>query len=78
MKIKPIDWIETFKEHYCTVMGETPLGTFTIEWKSWETNPGYDISCNFNNEYYESGSDLEHAKELCQSKYEQLVKDCLE
>lgn len=30
--------------YYDHTICETPLGIFIIEWKSWKSSPGYDIS----------------------------------
>lgn len=46
--------------YYDHVMLSTPIGNFTIEWKSWKESPTYDILIG--TEYVGSEFDLESAK----------------
>ena len=48
------------ESYYDHVKCNTPLGTITIEWKSWKFNPDYSIEIG--NEYIDTCYTLEDAK----------------
>lgn len=62
------------KSHYNHITSKTPLGEVIIEWKSWKTNPSYDIQIN--NEWIGCKYDMDEAKKFAfnfiETKYNEL------
>lgn len=81
MKLKPIVWSEPkppTKDVCCYdhCRASTPLGEFSVEWKSWKQ---YDSYCvYFNGDYLESVFDLEDAKDWVDKYYKDLIMSCFE
>lgn len=82
MKVKNIEWSEHFPpnsgvtSYYDHIIGETPFGTFQLEWKSWKKYDSFTISLN--GEYLESKYNLEDAKVFCYNWFSGKIMSCLE
>lgn len=81
MKIKEIIWSEETPPtkdvcYYDHCKASTPLGEFSIEWKSWKD---YDSKVVYlNGEYLHSAFDLKDAKDYVDDYYQNLIMSCLE
>lgn len=82
MRVKKIEWSEHFPPNsgktsfYDHIIGETPFGSFQLEWKSWKT---YD-SCSIllNGDYLDTKFDVDEAKAFCDKWFSEKVINCIE
>lgn len=81
IKIKSIEWGEADTPNaiipYDHTLGDTPMCTFLITWKSWKDSPSYDIEI-YEGSWLGSESSLEEAKQLAQTYFEETVLGCIE
>lgn len=79
MKINPIKWSEASPPNedcrYDHVTGTCPLGTYSIEWKSWKEYDSYCIY--FNGDYLAVANDLSYAKMYVDQHYEKTILSCI-
>ena len=61
---------------YDHVRAETPIGVYSIEWKSWKSNDGYTV--HIDGRYIWSEETLDDAKRFAQIAHEKTIKQCLE
>lgn len=79
--LKPLAWTDPAppNEHGCRydhVTAETPLGQFSVEWKSWKAHDSRDLYLA--GEHIKSCHDLDEAKTAAADHLASLVLACLE
>lgn len=72
----PLQWSEVREPNndcsYDHVVAETPLGSISIEWKSWKDYPGYTSSLPWG--AFVTANSLDEAKRLVQSAWDEIAK----
>ena len=79
--IKPIEWGEPAPPNgntrfYDHMIGKTPLGEYSIEWKSWKSYDDYVIYLN--EVFVTTRISLDDAKVAATKHYERMVRNCIE
>lgn len=61
---------------YDHVTADTPLGVYSIEWKSWKTVDSYSVF--FRGEWAGEGFMLDEAKLVAERDFQQKILACIE
>lgn len=64
---------------YDHVKAKTPIGTYSIEWKSWKKYGSFTVQLDSGIEHFIcSGNDLDDAKAIAQTHYQSVLDKVLE
>lgn len=78
--VRPLIWSEPAKPNdtcrYDHVIAQTPIGTYSIEWKSWKEFD--DRTLFLDGEFLDNGPDIYQSKAKAEAHYRAKVFACLE